>query len=87
MEEHASTGTYYFKKWRYFVDFGRELIWRELKAGKEYYPSLIYNLMQQAGLRSLVYEVEKFICLGTPQDYREYQFWEGLLKNYGRTRT
>jgi NDP-sugar pyrophosphorylase family protein len=75
LNEHASTGTYYFKKWKHVKDFGKQQIDRNIKAGKEYYPSLIYNLMVGAGLKILVYEVDKFICLGTPEDYLQHQYW------------
>jgi len=80
VEEHASTGTYYFKKWEYVLRFGRKLIDNSIKAGNEYYPSLIYNYMNDAGLKSLVFEADKFICLGTPEDYEQYKFWFDFFK-------
>lgn len=77
VREHASTGTYYFKRWQYVIDFGKKALDEGLGAGSnhECYASLLYNLMTKAGLRSLVVPVKKFICLGTPKDYEEYKFW------------
>lgn len=76
IEEHASTGTYYFKSWGMMQEYAKKLLASGSSApNKEYYPSLLYNPMTSAGLKTLVYPVEKFICLGTPKDYREYQFW------------
>ncbi len=80
IEEHASTGTYYFRNWRHVFDFGEKLIKRGVKTNNEYYPSMIYNLMSEASLRSLVFEVRKFICLGTPVDYKQYKFWSEYFK-------
>ena len=76
MQEHASTGTYYFKTWAIFCKYANLQIEKKVSAGNgEFYPSLLYNLMQQDDLKSLVYEVKKFICLGTPEDYLQYQYW------------
>ncbi len=79
MQEHASTGTYYFKKWGHVLKFGRELIKMKIHAHGEYYVSLMYNLMKKAGLKSLVFETEKFISLGAPEDYRQYQYWQDIF--------
>jgi NDP-sugar pyrophosphorylase family protein len=77
IEEHASTGTYYFKSWGMMQDTAQTLLRSGSSApNKEYYPSLLYNVMRDAGRASLVYPVEKFICLGTPKDYEEYRFWQ-----------
>lgn len=80
IEEHGSTGTYYYKKWQYVCDFGKQQIEQNLKAGAEFYPTLIYNLMLEAGLKSKIFEAKKFICLGTPHDYREFVYWHHYFK-------
>ena len=41
----------------------------------EAYVSLLFNDMVADGLSVVVHEVNKFICLGTPEDYEQYQFW------------
>ena len=41
----------------------------------EVYVSLLYNDMVQDNLSVVVHEAEKFICLGTPDDYEQYKFW------------
>ncbi len=82
MDEFASTGTYYFKTWEIFCKYGKQQLEQKVSAGnKEFYPSLIYNLMQADGLKSLIFEVEKFICLGSPKDYQEHQYWFNYFKN------
>lgn len=82
MREHASTGTYYFMRWDYVVKFGQKLVDNNIKVGNEYYPSLIYNIMNEVGMKSLVFETGKFICLGTPEDYKQYQFWGKVFKRF-----
>ena len=46
----------------------------------EAYVSLIYNYMQNEKNKINVFEVEKFICLGTPFDYKNYLFWNKYFK-------
>ena len=48
---------------------------KELKEIKEYYASLIYNLMVADGKSIGLFEVAKFICWGTPEDLEQYLFW------------
>ncbi|MCI0576896.1 MAG: NTP transferase domain-containing protein [Chloroflexi bacterium] len=73
--EFASTGVYYVDQWRTFKRYAQEVIAQEQKVAAEYYASLIYPLMVRDGRPVCVYEVEKFICWGTPEDLAEYTFW------------
>ena len=75
INEYASCGIYYFKNFKMFKKFGSSLVKKSIK---ESYVSLIYNLMQKSNLHINVFEVQKFICLGTPFDYQSFLFW----KNY-----
>tara|TARA_B110000261_G_scaffold162214_1_gene205283 strand:- start:25 stop:1551 length:1527 start_codon:yes stop_codon:yes gene_type:complete len=75
--EYASCGIYYFKSFNIFSTFAKKLF---NKNKGEAYVSLIYNHMQKAKLKINVFEVEKFICLGTPFDYENYVFWQKYFK-------
>ena len=74
-EEHASTGVYYFNNFKIFKKYGEAYLLKDNKVLLEAYVSLIYNDMVFDNLSITVYEVDKFICLGTPDDYEQYQFW------------
>jgi NDP-sugar pyrophosphorylase family protein len=73
--EYASTGVYYLDSWHTFKQYAQELISQGHKVASEYYASLIYPPMVRDGRSVCVFEVEKFICWGTPQDLEEYLFW------------
>jgi len=75
MSEYASTGTYYFKKGSYVKKYFRELMEKEITVNGEYYVSMIYNLLTEDGLKSMVYEVPHMLQWGTPLDLSEYQQW------------
>ena len=74
-EEHASAGIYYFKNYKIFEKYAEECLIKKNKPLPESYVSLLYNDMVRDKLLITVYEANKFICLGTPEDYEQYQFW------------
>ncbi len=86
MDDYASTGTYYFKSGALFKKYTREVLERKMSVKGEAYVTLPYILMIRDGLKILNYEVEKFICLGTPRDYEIYKFWsEFFFHHSGKT--
>ena len=80
MSEFASTGTYYFRKGSYVKKYFRELIERDININSEYYVSLIYNLMIEDNLNSLVYEIPHMLQWGTPSDLDFYKKWSSYYK-------
>lgn len=74
-QDYASTGTYYFKTGLLFKHYCQRIIEQKISVRGEAYATLPYILMMQEGRKVLNYEVEKFICWGTPRDYEIYKFW------------
>jgi NDP-sugar pyrophosphorylase family protein len=74
-QEPASSGVYYVRAWELFKHFGTQIQKDGTCVGNEYYLSLIYNPMVQAGLKVTTFEIDKFICWGTPEDVEQYWFW------------
>ncbi len=73
--EHASAGIYYFREWSLFKGYANRLLQQKTCHLQEAYVSLLYNDMVSDDLTVGVYEVSRFICLGTPEDYEQYLFW------------
>lgn len=73
--EFANTGIYYFKSFEIFSKYAKELIKNDLKSNEEAYISLISNKIVSDNRKVLITKVNKFICLGTPYDYRMFNFW------------
>ena len=73
--EHASAGIYYFKDFETFEKYAESYLSKDDKVLPEAYVSLLYNEMVEDGLSISIHEADKFICLGTPDDYEQYQFW------------
>lgn len=75
-EEYANVGIYYFNSWSLFKKYANKLYEEEDFSGlREGYTSLLLNPMVKDGLTVKVTDVDKFICLGTPEDLDQYKFW------------
>lgn len=79
--EPASTGIYYFKNFSIYNKYSKKLIKSNKKVSNEFYVSLVFNEMINDNLKVLNTEVDKFICLGTPEDYLKCNFWLKYFKS------
>jgi NDP-sugar pyrophosphorylase family protein len=75
VSEPASAGIYYFSQFATFLKYGRQVLDDENRDLPESYVSLAYNHLIEDGLRVITHEAEIFVCLGTPEDYEQYQYW------------
>jgi len=80
MEEYASNGTYYFKNGKILKHYFQKLMDLDMNLKGEYYVSLVYKLMIQDNLKVRIFEIEKMLQWGTPNDLEEYLQWSKLFK-------
>jgi len=72
---HAIIGTMLFKKAEYYLK-GLELIYnRSLKTNGEYYVDNMIEPLVNAGYKCKIFDVTNYLCWGTPNDYRTYNYW------------
>lgn len=79
MEEHASTGIYYFKNGNIFKKYCELAIEKELTYNGEYYITLLYNLLVQDGLRVGWYDTEYALVFGTPEELENFNSWMKII--------
>jgi len=75
MNEFASSGTYYFSSGAMLRRYYHAALTHGLSTNGEYYASMPYNLMVADGEPVYIYELQKFLQWGTPEDLEEYQKW------------
>jgi NDP-sugar pyrophosphorylase family protein len=79
MKTHAIIGTMFFRKARYFQE-GLEANYKEnIRTNGEYYVDDVLNQNIKTGLKVVVFEVDHYICWGTPNDYRTYNYWQSFF--------
>jgi len=79
---HVIIGTMFFRKAKYFVD-GLKLNYEQnIKSNNEFYVDDVINQNIKMGLKVKVFEVEHYICWGTPDDYETYNYWKTFFNKY-----
>lgn len=79
MNEHASTGTYYFKKGSYIKKYFQALMDCNINYNGEFYVTLVYNLLVKDGLNVHVYPTDYVTVFGTPEEVENFEAWQTLL--------
>ena len=77
--DHAIVGTFYFKKVKFFNQALENLIIKGDRINGEYYVDSLMGELIELGLNVKVFEVEDYICWGTPNDYETFVYWQSFF--------
>lgn len=69
---HAIIGTMFFRKTSYFIDGLKQNYYNNTRTNGEFYVDDVLNRCIEQGLKVKVFEVNNYICWGTPDDYETY---------------
>ena len=82
LKDHAVVASFWYRRGCDFVRTAEEMIKADDRVNREFYVDQAINYAVRAGLRVKVFEVDRYICWGTPKDYEEYQktfeYWHGF---------
>lgn len=76
LKTHAIIGTFFFKKAKYFLQGLYTNYRKNIKTNNEYFVDDVINQNINSGLNVKVFEVDDYICWGTPDDYKTYNYWK-----------
>ena len=79
LKTHAIIGTMYFKKAKYFLDGLNKNYKENIRTNGEFYVDDVLNQNIRDGLVVKVFEVDNYICWGTPNDYLTYLYWRDFF--------
>jgi len=77
---HAIVGTMFFRKAKYFLDGLNKNKEKNIRTNNEFYVDDVLNQNILTGLNVKVFEVEDYICWGTPDDLKTYEYWKEYFK-------
>jgi NDP-sugar pyrophosphorylase family protein len=80
LNEHASTGVYYFNKGSYIKKYFEQAMKENLQYNGEYYVTLVYNLLVKDGLKIGYYDTPFVTVFGTPEEVENFESWAKILK-------
>jgi NDP-sugar pyrophosphorylase family protein len=81
LNEHASTGAYYFKRGDQMKKYFDQLIEKDINYNGEYYVTLVYNLLVNDGLKVGFYDTEFVTVFGTPEEVESFESWSTILNS------
>ena len=83
--DHAVVSVFWYRTAKLFEDGAVKLLEAKHTVGGEYYVATSINKLIEAGKRVVPFEVEKFICWGTPNDLKEYEYWQDYFSKHPST--
>ena len=79
--DHIAQGIFYFKSKKIFMRAFKKMIKNRNKINNEYYVGNSINQLINENYNVIPFEVEQYICLGTLQDLKVYNFWSGYFND------
>lgn len=80
-ESHVIIGTMFYRRAQDFID-GLQLNYNDnIKSNNEFYVDDVLNQNIKSGLNVKAFQVEHYICWGTPNDYETYLYWKTFFNN------
>tara|TARA_B110000263_G_scaffold138228_1_gene119910 strand:- start:3331 stop:4137 length:807 start_codon:yes stop_codon:yes gene_type:complete len=81
MNDHATTGMFWFRSAKVFLKFLEEMIWAEDTLEGKYYIDKLLQYYIKDEKKVGFFDV-KYICWGTPSDYENYEKTIGYWTNF-----
>ncbi len=75
-------GTFTFKRANDFANCLERLIARDGRVKGEYYIDALINDAIDLGLRCKLFEVESYLCWGTPDDLKTFEYWQSCFHKW-----
>tara|TARA_R110000868_G_scaffold124816_1_gene329710 strand:- start:780 stop:2348 length:1569 start_codon:yes stop_codon:yes gene_type:complete len=76
LKTHAIIGTMFFRKAKYFIEGLQKNYKENIRTNNEFYVDDVLNQNIKDNLKIKVFEVKNYICWGTPDDYKTYNYWK-----------
>lgn len=84
MNDHAIVSSFLFKHGRDFVRCAEKMIANNDRVNGEFYADLVMKYCISEGMKVNVFEIDRYICWGTPLDYENYEktlaYWKRFIE-------
>jgi len=82
INDQIITGAFTFKKMSDFLRSVERMKERDGKINNEYYVDNAINDAIALGLKCIVFEIDYYICWGTPNDLRTFEYWQNCFDGW-----
>ena len=76
VEEYAITGTMFFRSKEVFNESLKSLYDNDVRTNGEFYVDSMINEAIKLGYKVKNFEIDNYICWGTPNDLKTYNYWQ-----------
>lgn len=79
--DHAIVGSFWFRKAQYLIDGLKRLQDKNVRVNNEFYVDSLIGELAEMGLDCRVFEIDYYICWGTPDDLKVFQYWQEFFND------
>lgn len=76
IKDHAVVGAFWFKEGNIFIEAAEKMIDDNIRINNEFYVDEAINQVINLGYKVKVMEVDNYICWGTPNDLKTFEYWQ-----------
>jgi hypothetical protein len=77
-------GTFTFRRSSDYSQALKSLIARNGQINGEFYIDALINDAIEAGLRCCIFEVDNYLCWGTPNDLKTFEYWQSCFHKWDK---
>ena len=74
--DHAIVGSFWFRKAQDLLDGLKRLQEKNVRVNNEFYVDSLIGELAEMGLDCRVFEIDYYVCWGTPDDLKVFQYWQ-----------
>lgn len=80
-KDHIVQGSFWFKDAGMFLWAAKEMIRKGITVNGEYYVATAINELIETGKKVVPFDLDKYICWGTPLDLKTFEYWQDHFSN------
>ena len=77
-------GAFWFRRADLFLHATEKMITDNLRINNEFYVDAVFNTLNTLGCRARVFDIDRYLCWGTPNDLRTWEYWQGYSTRTGQ---
>jgi bifunctional N-acetylglucosamine-1-phosphate-uridyltransferase/glucosamine-1-phosphate-acetyltransferase GlmU-like protein len=85
LKDHAITATFWFRNGNIFVNAANKMIENNDRINNEFYVDTVIKYVLESGYDTRIFEVERYIGWGTPEEYETYMktitYWKEFVES------
>jgi NDP-sugar pyrophosphorylase family protein len=74
-DDPGITGAFWFRQARWFFEAAEALMAQDRRVNGEFYVDSVLGLLVEQGRQVRLFDVRHYVCFGTPDDVRTFEYW------------